>query len=559
MSQTPEIPGYRIISVLGVGAMATVYRAEHLALKRTVALKVMDPAVAEDKEYRERFFREARAAAKLNHRNIVRAIDSGFSNGFYFIAMELVEGDDLRRRIEADGKVKEDLALSIAISVANALDEASRHGVVHRDVKPENILLSKDGTVKLADLGLAKVLDEDGTLTKRGLTVGTVAYFAPEQALGQSDVDVRADLYALGATLYVALSGELPFGRGENAPETMQRILQQPPPALEKIAPWISPSARTAVERLMAKDRNKRPQTARDAVRLLEMARKGEIAPPERRSGRVSTRTSRHRRSALLIRARKVRAAIGTGAALAIVGGVVLLLVAHGHEDASASGGNPRPTTKEPPPRPDTRAAGSPTERALARIFSGRVERRESGALVFDYASLEPASLADFERTGPAPATSGGALVFSVEAGQSSFLRHRAVLVPPVRASFELSLSRIAEPAHVRALLVDESGRGIASWAGARLDDWENGAVSRSLGGAEGVETLFSTGTSRRVEVELGATSRGSLDGSEQFRIDARPPRAGHFGLDVAGDVRAQVRRLRLEGQPDPDWLRRIE
>lgn len=272
--------------------MATVYRAQHERLGKTVALKVMDPVVAEDDEYRERFLREARAAAKLNHQNLVRALDSGFADGVYYIAMELVEGDDLRRRIEAENRIAEHVALKIALSVAHALEEASRHGIVHRDVKPENILLAQDGTVKLADLGLAKVKDEDGTLTKRGLTVGTVAYFAPEQALGQPDLDVRTDIYALGATLYAALSGELPFGRGENAPETMKRILTEPPPALSEIAPWTTPQARALVEKFMEKDRKKRPQTAREAVRLIEACQRGEMPGTRPASGPASARKS---------------------------------------------------------------------------------------------------------------------------------------------------------------------------------------------------------------------------------------------------------------------------
>src|SRR5437879_5840113 len=124
--------------------MATVYRAQHERLGKTVALKVMDEVVAEDDEYRERFLREARAAAKLNHQNLVRALDSGCANGVYYLAMELVEGDDLRRRIEQEGKIQEHVALKISLSVAHALEEASRNGIVHRDVKPENILLAPD-------------------------------------------------------------------------------------------------------------------------------------------------------------------------------------------------------------------------------------------------------------------------------------------------------------------------------------------------------------------------------------------------------------------------------
>jgi serine/threonine-protein kinase len=307
--------------------MAAVYRAEQERLKKTVALKVMDPLVAEDEEYRERFLREARAAAKLNHQNLVRALDAGCAGGFYYIAMELVEGVDLRKRIEDEGPLPEREALQIAIAVCHALDEASRHGIVHRDVKPENILLAREGVVKLTDLGLAKVRGEDVTLTKKGLTVGTVAYFAPEQALGQPDLDVRTDLYALGATLYAAVSGELPFGRGDNVPETMQRILTEPPPSLREIAPDVSDPTRLVIERFMEKDRKRRPQTAREAIRQLESAVAGEVPGVILAEQRVESARQSARKS-LRRNAQGPRATTGVGLAVGVVAAAAALIAA---------------------------------------------------------------------------------------------------------------------------------------------------------------------------------------------------------------------------------------
>ena len=267
-----KIPGYRILGVRGVGAMATVYRAEQLSLERPVALKVLHEGVAEDADYRERFLREARAAARLNHPHIVRAYEAGVEEGAYYFAMELVEGEDLSERLGREDALDELEALRIALAIARALEAAQQHGMVHRDVKPENILLGKGGEVKLADLGLAKVQGE-ASITHQGYSLGTVAFFSPEQCHGAVDLDIRSDLFALGGTLYAALTGELPFGRGENPPATMKRILEDQPPGLlgdEEDGPRFSPPVRQALQTLMAKERRERPADARAAVELLE-------------------------------------------------------------------------------------------------------------------------------------------------------------------------------------------------------------------------------------------------------------------------------------------------
>ena len=267
-----EIPGYRILQVRGVGAMATVYLAEHQALGRKVALKVLHAVVAQDEDYRERFLREARAAARLNHESVVRAYEAGVHEGSYWLAMEYVEGEDLSERLDREGSLTEHEALRIAVAVCKALEVASKHGMVHRDVKPENILLGADGEVKLADLGLAKVYDDgSGTVTAEGISVGTVAFFSPEQCRGRRDLDVRSDLFALGGTLYTMISGELPFDRGDNPPVTMKRIIDEWPSELDD-ATKFSPSVRAAIKALMAKRRRDRPADARDAAALLREA-----------------------------------------------------------------------------------------------------------------------------------------------------------------------------------------------------------------------------------------------------------------------------------------------
>jgi len=298
-----ELPGYRILEVRGVGAMATVYRALQERLDREVALKVLHEFVATDDEYRERFLREARAAAKLSHKNVVRAYEAGEHEGAYFFAMEYVEGEDLSERLGREGSLSEDEALYVAIEVARAIEAAAEHGMVHRDVKPENILLGDDGEVKLADLGLAKV-QGDGSITAEGYSLGTVAFFSPEQCRGHRRLDVRSDLFALGGTIYAMLTGELPFGRGDNPALTMKRILEEWPPDIDDPSKF-STATREALGQLMAKAPEDRPPDAAAAIRLLErtLGRLGEskIGPVEvlREKGaarRHLVRRSRRRR-----------------------------------------------------------------------------------------------------------------------------------------------------------------------------------------------------------------------------------------------------------------------
>lgn len=288
-----QLPGYRIIGVQGDGAMATVYRALHEGLQKTVALKVLHAHVAEDPEYRERFLREGRAAARLDHPNLVRAYEAGRIGGQYYLSMELVEGEDLALRLDREGQLSPEEALRIGIELAKALGAAEDAGMIHRDVKAENVLLGDDGRVKLADLGLAKI-HGDGSLTREGFTMGTVAYFSPEQCRGRKDLDIRSDLYALGVLLYYALSGELPHGRGEQPIVTMEAIIRDEPPPLAELRPELSPALLAALSQLMAKDRSERPPSAAAALHLLEEAAEGrevasgaERAPRRRRRRRT--------------------------------------------------------------------------------------------------------------------------------------------------------------------------------------------------------------------------------------------------------------------------------
>ncbi len=207
-------PQLEIISVLGHGGMGVVYKARQPKLDRFVALKVLPQSLAADAAFAERFNREARVLARLNHPSIVTVYDFGQSGGFFFLLMEYVDGVNLRQAMHA-GRFTPQQALALVPKICEALQFAHDEGILHRDIKPENILLDTRGRVKIADFGIAKLLGEkrDVTLTASGMAVGTPHYMAPEQLEHPADVDQRADIYSLGVVFYEMLTGELPLGR----------------------------------------------------------------------------------------------------------------------------------------------------------------------------------------------------------------------------------------------------------------------------------------------------------------------------------------------------------
>ncbi len=255
------IPGYRLLDKIGQGGMGTVYKAEQTSVRRIVAIKVLSPEAVKDPTYVPRFFKEAHAAAQLNHRNLIAAIDVGEVNGLYYYVMEYVEGKDCRDLVTAKGPFDEKKAVDVAIQMAEALDYIHAHHVVHRDIKPENLILTADGTVKLCDLGLAKVTTSaEQSLTQTGFTVGTPFYMSPEQVRGEKDIDIRADLYSLGASLYCMVVGRPPF-EGMSAGETLTMHLKEPIPDPRKLAPHLSEDFAGVLRKLLAKNRRDRYAT----------------------------------------------------------------------------------------------------------------------------------------------------------------------------------------------------------------------------------------------------------------------------------------------------------
>ena len=263
----PQIDGYSIESLLGSGAMGAVYKALQESMGRHVALKVIHQRFAEDSEYVERFLREARSMGKLNHPNVVQGYDSGKSHGYYFLAMEFVEGESLNQILENDETLPEARARKVALDVTQALQHAHDRGLIHRDIKPSNIIGMRDGRNKVTDFGLARAT-EDPSLTMAGQTVGTPLYIAPELVDGSKPMTIKCDIYSLGATLYHLVAGEPPFV-GKTATAVMAKHLRENPPPIEERCPTLTKGFCRVIARLMTKNFDLRPQTPADVLAML--------------------------------------------------------------------------------------------------------------------------------------------------------------------------------------------------------------------------------------------------------------------------------------------------
>jgi serine/threonine-protein kinase len=251
-----QLGSYRLEAILGSGGMAVVYRA-YRDQGEPVALKVLFPPPDISAELRLRFEREARTAARLRHPAIVPILEAGQADGYAYLAMPLVEGQTLAERLVQSGPLDEAEAADIGWQLADALDYAHRQGVVHRDVKPSNVLLTGDGRALLTDFGVAQALD-DPALTRTGQTVGTPAYMAPEQASGEGTIDGRADLYSLGIVLYQMITGRTPFQGA--TPRVLYAHLYEPPPPPSSIA-TVSPAMEAIILKALAKEPAGRYQT----------------------------------------------------------------------------------------------------------------------------------------------------------------------------------------------------------------------------------------------------------------------------------------------------------
>ncbi len=264
MDSFPEIPGYRIKKILGEGGMSIVYLAIQEKLKRKVAVKVMHPHRMKDTHAARRFLKEAETAAKLDHSNIVSIIDFGEAGNVYYLTMEYLP-ISLAAKIKQStkGKLAPQEALHILEQVADALDYAHSHGIVHRDIKSENILFRRDGTPVVVDFGIARTINSTTRLTRTGVSIGTIHYMSPEQCRAE-ELDGRTDLYSLGVVLYEMLTGRLPYDAQNEAGVLLKHLQEKIPPLPEHLAA-IEP----VILCLLEKNRDKRIARGRDLVRLI--------------------------------------------------------------------------------------------------------------------------------------------------------------------------------------------------------------------------------------------------------------------------------------------------
>ncbi|HEX3803825.1 MAG TPA: protein kinase [Solirubrobacteraceae bacterium] len=328
---------YRLESRIGSGGMSTVYRAHDETLERFVAIKLMNREIASDSDQLERFRREARAVARLSHPNIVHVIDAGEDDGRPYIVFECIDGETLKERIRRLGRLPIPEAVAYSIEIARALGAAHAHHVVHRDVKPQNVLIDHEGTAKVTDFGIARTLEEEG-LTADGRVLGTTDYVSPEQALGQY-VTGQSDLYSLGVALYEMLTGELPYS-GDNQVVVAMKHVREEIPDVRRLRPEVSATLAAVVETATAKDLSERYEDDAEMIADLEKV----LALETTRAGSVDGEVTEVLRTLppetrkqvpFSIRRRGRAAALGLIAAAIVAAAIVVLALrthpGHGH------------------------------------------------------------------------------------------------------------------------------------------------------------------------------------------------------------------------------------
>src|SRR5688572_15554248 len=294
----PQIPGYEIASFVGRGSSGVVYRARQLAVDREVAIKILHPHLARESRIVRRLQREARTTARLAHPHIVSAVDMGETDGRWWYAMEFVDGPSLAQRLRAEGRIREREVLRLFIPLCEALEHLWEHGVVHRDIKPGNILIDKAGGARLADLGLA-VAEDDPSITGTGGTLGTPHYISPEQAVDPRKADVKSDIWSFGATLYHAVCGRPPF-HGESAAEVLSGVLYSRITDPEELEPALSSRLALVLRKCLTRDATRRYQNPHELLLDLERVRERRAPKIQRsRLDPVQRRGDQARRVAL--------------------------------------------------------------------------------------------------------------------------------------------------------------------------------------------------------------------------------------------------------------------
>ncbi len=341
---------YRLESKLGSGGMSTVFLARDETLERWVAVKVMHREISDQPDQIERFRREARAVAQLSHPNVVAVIDAGDDGGYPYIVLEYVEGETLKQRIDRLGRLPIDEAVAYAIEIGRGLAAAHARRLVHRDVKPQNVLIDAEGRAKVTDFGIARSLESDG-LTKTGRVLGTTDYVAPEQAMGHG-VDSRSDIYSLGVLLYEMLTGDVPFTAETVVGVAMKHVNEQMPDVQAR-RPEISSALAAVVERATSKDTKSRYPDMAAFLTDLEGALEVEVARSGTSYGEATNVLDAVPSGRRLLTTRRVSAA---GVALVLVAVAAALLI------AALTGGNGKHA-------PNAIASGAPIPLQSAQAF----------------------------------------------------------------------------------------------------------------------------------------------------------------------------------------------
>jgi serine/threonine protein kinase len=343
LSSTVLSGRYRLESKLGSGGMSTVYLALDEVLDRPVAVKLLHREISEEADQLERFRREARAAARLSHPNLVGVIDAGEDDGRPYIVFEYIEGRTLKRRIQEEGGLPVDEAVAYAIEIGRGLTAAHARKLVHRDVKPQNVLIDPAGRAKVTDFGIARSLEQKG-MTATGRVLGTTDYVSPEQAMGE-DVDERSDVYSLGVVLYEMLTGDVPF-QAETQVGVAMKHVNEPMPDVQAKRPEVSAAVASVVDRATTKDQRDRYSSVAQMVRDLEQTLEVEAA---RRGGTSGEATSVLDSVPSARRRLGGRRRSGLGIAMGIIGIALIaaaLIFGSEHIDLGNDGSSPTGTTE---------------------------------------------------------------------------------------------------------------------------------------------------------------------------------------------------------------------
>ncbi|HLF94795.1 MAG TPA: protein kinase, partial [Planctomycetota bacterium] len=501
----PTLPGFELVSLLGRGGMGEVWKARQQGIGRWVAVKVLHPQFSEDEEYVTRFLREARTVGKLSHENIVRAFDCGQAGGRNYLVMEFVEGRPLDRVLAERKVFPEREALLLVRPIAEALQHAWDHRIIHRDVKPQNVLVAVDGTPKLCDLGLSRDVSESTRLTMTGTIACTPAYASPEQANGETGIDTRTDVYSLGVMLYELVTGELPFQSASPAALLVKHVSEIPRPPIGR-NPNLSAGANRLILDMLEKLPSKRPATPGVVVSRIDGLLEGKDAPAPRTS-----RVAGPRRRRGLGRGPSAIPAMAIAGGIAAVGVVILAVAFSGGKPAPA----PRPpeTVARPVPAPPAPAPVPPRpERIPPAAPPGQARAEAALRALRDFRASHPDDL-------PAQIREAGRTLIELD-GTPHFEEARRELESlRGRRKEELRKVRATLDADVRAAVGKEDFRGaIQAWkaAAAKHPDapWAAEETDRVAEIRKAAETAYAPLAARAAE----ASHKGDTAEVESIR-----------------------------------------